>query len=509
MEYIVFDTETNGLKDASVLSISAIRVRIEERKVLKIDRYDRYYFRNPGERSNPAALKVNNLYSDTIIKRRKDCNYPLYFTEDIGSFIEFCRGVKGFIAHNLSFDRSFLPFSLNSGYCTLSGARKIEGYTDKKHKLDHVADHYKIDIEAGRLHGSMYDTEVLYEIVKKMIENNDCDINSYIEETSGIEGFTGDDVRGEGIVYDEYAFTYNQKNYLIEIPRGDFDRSGIANQVKYATNQEVILNKNLLKKNLKGYQNPAPNYMYRDEAKSYIFNNIYDFAVGEAIDVVKEGRIEDIEVREGLVSLTKILFKINEYLPKESKLNSVVVNNYLANKGVLSKDVLKTVINNNSYNYGIILVQEMDGNTGELKEYIRYTDRGKRFVLDNIQWISGEKDELNKRFEDIVMTEKRPEYIIIQNSTPKPELVRKEIDIENLKESIKGASIVVTGKHEVYKRKDLQELIENSGGEFSKGINKVTSLLVIGDKAGSKLEKAEKMGIPVVEIDKFVSLVKA
>ena len=45
---IVFDTETNGLEDCSVLSISAIKmaVDLENREIKEIDKFNRFYFRN-------------------------------------------------------------------------------------------------------------------------------------------------------------------------------------------------------------------------------------------------------------------------------------------------------------------------------------------------------------------------------------------------------------------------------------------------------------------------------
>ena len=73
-EIIIFDLETNGIKDCSVLSISAIKlaVDIENLNVREIGKFDRYYYRNPGEKINFGAIRVNGLTDENIsnIKKR-------------------------------------------------------------------------------------------------------------------------------------------------------------------------------------------------------------------------------------------------------------------------------------------------------------------------------------------------------------------------------------------------------------------------------------------------------
>ena len=53
-EIIIFDLETNG-----ILSISAIKLEIDEKdlSVKEIGKFDRYYYRNPGEKINFRSYK--------------------------------------------------------------------------------------------------------------------------------------------------------------------------------------------------------------------------------------------------------------------------------------------------------------------------------------------------------------------------------------------------------------------------------------------------------------------
>lgn len=62
-----------------------------------------------------------------------------------------------------------------------------------------------------------------------------------------------------------------------------------------------------------------------------------------------------------------------------------------------------------------------------------------------------------------------------------------------------GRTVVVTGTLEAMSRKDAEAAIERAGGRTSGSVSKKTDLLVAGAGAGSKLDKAQELGIPVVD----------
>lgn len=64
------------------------------------------------------------------------------------------------------------------------------------------------------------------------------------------------------------------------------------------------------------------------------------------------------------------------------------------------------------------------------------------------------------------------------------------------KQPLAGLSFVVTGTLPL-PRNEVQDFIRDAGGEVSSAVSKKTSVLVAGEKAGSKLEKAEKLGVLV------------
>ena len=71
-----------------------------------------------------------------------------------------------------------------------------------------------------------------------------------------------------------------------------------------------------------------------------------------------------------------------------------------------------------------------------------------------------------------------------------------------------GKSFVVTGKLEKYSREEVHALVENNGGHASSSVSKNTNYLVAGAKAGSKLTKAEKLGVEVLSEVEFEELLK-
>jgi DNA ligase (NAD+) len=70
-----------------------------------------------------------------------------------------------------------------------------------------------------------------------------------------------------------------------------------------------------------------------------------------------------------------------------------------------------------------------------------------------------------------------------------------------------GMSVVVTGTLSKYKREEIEALIEQLGGRAAASVTKKTDFLVAGEKAGSKLAKAEKLGVRVISEPEFDQLV--
>ncbi len=69
-----------------------------------------------------------------------------------------------------------------------------------------------------------------------------------------------------------------------------------------------------------------------------------------------------------------------------------------------------------------------------------------------------------------------------------------------------GMKVVLTGSLPTYKRGEATKLIENNGGEVASAVSKSVNLVIAGEDAGSKLEKAEKLGIRIIDENEFKSM---
>ncbi len=84
--------------------------------------------------------------------------------------------------------------------------------------------------------------------------------------------------------------------------------------------------------------------------------------------------------------------------------------------------------------------------------------------------------------------------------------IKKELKINSKKLVFKGQSFVFTGTMNM-DRIQAQEIIRNLGGEISSSISKNTSFVVVGKNAGSKLEKANKLGVKVISEEEFLKMI--
>ncbi len=71
----------------------------------------------------------------------------------------------------------------------------------------------------------------------------------------------------------------------------------------------------------------------------------------------------------------------------------------------------------------------------------------------------------------------------------------------------KGQKVVLTGSLQYYKRSEAQKIIEAQGGEVMSSVSKLTTLVIAGAEAGSKLSKAQALNIKIIDENEFVSLI--
>lgn len=81
------------------------------------------------------------------------------------------------------------------------------------------------------------------------------------------------------------------------------------------------------------------------------------------------------------------------------------------------------------------------------------------------------------------------------------------IEDEGATSILEGKTIVVTGTLPTLSRKDATDLIEKNGGKASSSVSKKTDYVLAGEAAGSKLTKANELGIPVIDEAEFLSMI--
>ena len=71
-----------------------------------------------------------------------------------------------------------------------------------------------------------------------------------------------------------------------------------------------------------------------------------------------------------------------------------------------------------------------------------------------------------------------------------------------------GKTLVLTGTLPTLGREDAKALVEAAGGKVAGSVSKKTSYVVAGAEAGSKLDKARELGIPVLDEDGLRALLR-
>ena len=78
---------------------------------------------------------------------------------------------------------------------------------------------------------------------------------------------------------------------------------------------------------------------------------------------------------------------------------------------------------------------------------------------------------------------------------------------QNIGDKLSGKTFVLTGTLPTLKRADAQKIIEENGGKVSGSVSKKTDFVVAGEEAGSKLDKAQSLGVAVISEEDLLSMI--
>ncbi len=87
--------------------------------------------------------------------------------------------------------------------------------------------------------------------------------------------------------------------------------------------------------------------------------------------------------------------------------------------------------------------------------------------------------------------------------------IKPEYSQNVIGDAFAGQKVVLTGVLKKYKRSQAQKLIEEHGGEVMSSVSKLTTLVVAGEEAGSKLDKARNLNIKIIDENEFDNILNS
>lgn len=134
-------------------------------------------------------------------------------------------------------------------------------------------------------------------------------------------------------------------------------------------------------------------------------------------------------------------------------------------------------------------------------------------TMDNLMKASFESlalvDDIGEITADSIYTFlKNDQTIDLINRLKKSGVNMKAIEDENADNRFEGKTFVLTGSLEKYTRQEVSDIIEKFGGKVSGSVSKKTSYVLAGEEAGSKLTKAQNLGIAIISEEQFEEMIK-
>ena len=75
-------------------------------------------------------------------------------------------------------------------------------------------------------------------------------------------------------------------------------------------------------------------------------------------------------------------------------------------------------------------------------------------------------------------------------------------------DTLSGMTFVLTGTLEKYKREELTKVLEDKGAKVTNSVTKKTTGVIVGDKPGSKYDKALKLGVKIYKEEEIENIIK-
>ncbi|WP_288695404.1 NAD-dependent DNA ligase LigA [uncultured Brachyspira sp.] len=236
-----------------------------------------------------------------------------------------------------------------------------------------------------------------------------------------------------------------------------------------------------------------------EECPSKITRYIEYFVSKPAMNMERIGK-EWIAVftKSGLVKTPADLYKITrDDLFKFERMGEKLAGYMLESIENSKNTTLKRFI----YALGIRQVGETTADL--LAKYFTSIDNFKKATIDDLQNIEGIGEISAKSIYDFLHNKKTLKLIDDLLDAGVNPVFEKLTTVES---PLTGKNVVITGSIEGFTRNYAKEAAERLGATVQSAVSKNTDILIVGEKAGSKLKKAQELGIQIMEADDFIKL---
>ena len=229
---------------------------------------------------------------------------------------------------------------------------------------------------------------------------------------------------------------------------------------------------------------------------------IIHFASRDALNIEGLGdKVVTTLYEKGIIAHTIDLFSLErEELISLDRMGEKSVDNLLnaienSKQNSLDKVIFALGILNVGKKAGKILAEKYLNLTNlmnaTLDELVNLDDVGQITAESILDYLS---DENNIKFiNDLIKVGMNPQYEV------------QEVNTDNI---FAGKTVVLTGKLVELTRNEAKEYLEKYGAKVTGSVTSKTDLVIAGEKAGSKLAKAEQLGIRVINEEEFANMVR-
>lgn len=203
--------------------------------------------------------------------------------------------------------------------------------------------------------------------------------------------------------------------------------------------------------------------------------------------------------KSGLVKNPADIYKIKKTdLYKFERMGEKLADNMLNSIKESKKTTLKRFI----YSLGMRQVGETTADL--LAKYFTSIENFKKATIEDLENIEGIGEISAKSIYDFLNNDKSKKIIDDLLAVGVEPIFEKMAITES---KLTGKNVVITGSIEGFTRTSAKETAERLGATVQSSVSKTTNILIVGEKAGSKLKKAEELGIEIMSADDFIKLV--